>query len=484
MHPLLRTALWALLACVPTGNALAALSLGLYAAPAYTGTRGTVQVDLAKATPADGIAVLPPFALRLTLPAGITYRSGNGGQWSCVGTPVGATTVDCTFTGTLYPTMPQASVLSIEFDTAAATTPGAMAYVATIGNAQYPLPPAPVCAASPSTTGCSTLASSVLPSSIGFAGWASSTGGASPGNVSVWSGQPLEAGTSGVIDINLANIGYGPTNTPVTVRFELPPGMVHRTAVSLPGFTCNAAGAAVTCTTPYMVAGQNGFIALHYDVDANLPVPGPVFLHAAIGNNVVAAPTTCVADPHQARCARLQMPTRTPRVADLRFVEPRLEHAPEWFEAGVSTNSLTARFRNVGEANATATTVSFALPPGFGYDATLNSIPAFTCTTTGSITTGQRLFCTGFGLPATFSGFLSIRLTVTTDAERPGPVPILAAIDSSAPPSTAMLEACALDPSQPQCAWLEIPVWASCATVQGFDTIYCDPFEDLWPDLD
>ena len=47
-----------------------------------------------------------------------------------------------------------------------------------------------------------------------------------------------------------------------------------------------------------------------------------------------------------------------------------------------------------------------------------------------------------------------------------------------------MLEACALDPSQPQCAWLEIPVWASCATVQGFDTIYCDPFEDLWPDLD
>jgi len=215
-----------------------------------------------------------------------------------------------------------------------------------------------------------------------------------------------------------------------------------------------------------------------------VPVPGPVFLHAAIGNNVVSAPTTCVADPYQARCARLQMPTRSPRVADLRFVEPRLEHAPEWFEAGTSTNSLTARFRNVGEADATATTVSFALPPGFGYNATINSIPAFTCTTTGSITTGQRLFCTGAGLPSTFSGFLSIRLTVTVDAERPGPVPVLAAIDSSTPPSTAMLEACALDPSQPPCAWHEIPVWASCATVQGLDTLFCDGFEDLWPDLD
>lgn len=489
MKPFFHRVAWALLLMAPLGEAVAALRLELQASPVYTGTRGSLAVSFAKAVPADGITALPPFSLRVALPAGLTYRGFNGGNWSCPGMVVGATEVTCTYSGTLYPTQPTASSLGILFDTPAQTPTGPVTFTGTIASDQFPLPSVPTCMPTPSTTGCATFASSLNASSLAITAWSPTTGWASPGAVSVWTGPPLEAATIGAFTVAFRNIGYGETNTPVTVRFTLPAAVTYRATVNaIPAFACTTAngadGQVVTCTTTYMYSGQDGFLTIAVDVGAALAVPGPVFVHAAIGNNAVPAPNGCVALPTQAGCARLEYPTRPARVANLQFEGTRLAHAPAWFEVGTPGNTLTATFRNAGEAQAAATTLAFALPPGIAFGEVVAATPAFTCSTEGAVASGQRVVCSAAGLPATMSGVLTLRMAVDLTTERPGPVPVLGAIDASNPSTSSALATCVLDPETAACAWHDIPVWASCATERGLDTLYCDGFEEIWPSLD
>src|SRR5690606_40300228 len=121
----------------------------------------------------------------------------------------------------------------------------------------------------------------------------------------------LEAGSlQQGIPVCVVNAGFGPSNTPATLKVQMHIGVTYSGIVSgIPSWTCSAAmevdGELLTCTVPYMVSGQTGFTSMRVDFAPDVVVPGPLYLHAAIGNDQVAPPTTCVSDPHQRGCGRL-----------------------------------------------------------------------------------------------------------------------------------------------------------------------------------
>mgnify|MGYP000886904521 CR=1 FL=1 len=327
-------------------------------------------------------------------------------------------------------------------------------------------------AASPETRATDTTAGGAA--AITISHW-----GSVPGAVVTWPGAPLAAGSTEVVMIGLQNSGYGEDNSPVTLVVDLPVGVTYRHIVNaIPGFNCTAQmqgdHQVVTCTTSYLYDGQNGFITLAFDAALDIAVPGPLAFHAAIGNDVQAPPSDCVADPHQTGCGRLTWATQAPLVAQPVFIESH--HAPDHFPIG-QAGEISLAFTNASSASATATTIALRLPAGFAFQ-TPSSTPALSCSVDGAAATGQIVTCQGAGLPAGMSGILVFHPMVGAETEVPGPVVVLAAIDQSNPPSTATLFACADDPSPSYCRWHEIPTYAPCAS-QYADGIYCDGFEPL-----
>lgn len=468
---------WLFVASMVLAGACAAagLRLRLDSPTLYTGTVSYLSFSFEKENPGDGITANPPFAFRLPLPAGMTYHGeATTGTWSCAGTPIGAQTIECTYSGALTPALWQGAALTLPVDGAPGATPGPVTLAATLGSAQYPLPGSPACTASPSTTGCVTATAAIAASSLSIVNWYY------PGQVVTWPEQPLEAGTQQAqFQVGFQDVGYGPTNGTVTLKVDLPPRTHFNQAGGSIPLSCAALAQGdhevVTCTTPAMYASQYAFATIRVDVAPDIPVPGPAYFHAAIGNAVQPPPSSCAADPYQRGCGRLAWATRPPRAAALAFTG--VQHSPAYFMLGQRNGPLVANLTNLGEGNASATTVMLRLPPGFRYARLVNSIPAFACTPGGDVATGQTVACSAAGLPASTSGFLSVAVDLDAGTETPGPVVVLGAIDQSSPAGSDTLLACASDPGHAYCFWHEIATFAPCALQYGADGVYCDGFD-------
>lgn len=447
--------------------------------PINTGTQYGFGISFEKTDRNDGIVHAAPFTLRIRIPAGMTLRPafiGNG--WTCPAPPAGATIMACTYNTTLTFASPGSASLGINADVPISMPLGPVALNATIESAQVPLPGNVICTTSPSTSGCVEVTTNVVASSLQVTDWGANSGWVANAPVAAWTGPPYEAGTDSAIQVSLRNLGFSQSNTPVTVRISLPIGVSYRSLVSsIPGFACSAAGQLVTCTTPYMADTQNGYVSIGTRIGYGVAVPGPIYFHAAVGNNVLAPPTDCVANPNQIRCGRLEMPTRAPRMPFLRFATPAVAHTPAIFKLGQDNGPIVASFQNVGDGTASATSALFKLPPGFSYTTLFSSIPALACSASGSVASGQLLTCTGPGLPSGSSGYVSFGVHLDASTEAPGPVVLLGAIDTSSPASANQLASCANDPSQVNCVWHEIPTVRPCALQYGTEGIYCDGFE-------
>ena len=376
------------------------------------------------------------------LPPGVEYVGWNG-NWTCSTPPGDRRDVTCVYDTDLHFWIPGSGSLGINATVSLGVVPGPTAIVGTIASAEVPLPPAPACGPSPSTTGCASAATAYAASQIRISSWGY---------------------TGGTV-----------TNGPVA----LPAGFAFAgTVAGLPPWTCAAPASPtqVRCTTPYMVDQQSGFVSLRVNVAPDVAVPGPLFVHASIGNDVQPPPADCVAVPLQAGCARLQVPTRTPRVATI--VGDGITHAPATFTLGREQGPIVVAYRNVGEANAGLTTIWTQLPSYFEFLGLLASSPAATCATQGTIAAGQVVRCTvaAVGTGAFGSGFLSLRVFAHRQAASPGPLPVVAAFDLANPSGAAILASCVANPAQAFCAHDAVPTLFLCA-MQFEDGIFCDGFQ-------
>lgn len=452
----------------------------------YTGTQYTFRLVFAKQNLSDGIEATGPFQARIHLPDGVGFRSTSLGQlWSCTGAQ-GAQDVECIYSGELV-THQSSNPLQIEADVSPNATPGPATITVTLESPQYPLSDPPVCAPTPSSTGCTTATTAIVASTINVYRWLSS-GGSYGGAVVTWTGQPWEAGASRQLRIQMQDIGYGLSNTPVTVRIALPPGVsyVAGTGTGTPIFDCTAAAQIVTCTTAYLYDTQIASVWFDVALSADVAVPGPIVFHAALGNDVQQQTlANCQANPYQTGCGRLTVPTRAPQLAYLRFkpVPDDVTHSPQTFTLGQSQGTVEVNFQNIGEGNSAATTLAIQLPPGLGYAGTIDSAPSMICASSGSVSTGAILTCAGGVMPAGANGFLDFHVAVGPETEVPGPIVLVGAIDQSSPPSLDALAVCATDPDHGYCFWHEIPtaIPSPCAGRYGGDGIYCDGFENALP---
>lgn len=446
--------------------------------PIYSGTAYSFGVSIEKEDRNDGVTHTAPFTFRTMLPPGVEYVGWNG-NWICSTPPNDRRDVTCVYNTDLHFWIPGSGSLGINATVSPGVVPGPVSLVGTIANAQVPLPPVPTCGASPSTTGCVSAATAYVASQIAISSWGYTGGTVTNGPVAVWTGAPFEAGTQSMLVVDAFNAGYGPTNTPVTLDVTLPAGFAFGGMVSgLPSWTCAAPASPtqVRCTTPYMVDQQSGFVSLRVNVAPNVAVPGPLFIHAAIGNNVQAPPANCVAVPLQPGCARLQVPTRTPRVATL--VGDSITHSPATFTLGQSAGPIVVNYRNVGEATAGAPTIYVQLPPYFEFTGLLSSSPAATCVSQGTIAAGPVVVCqsSGLGVAAFGIGSLSLRVMPHRQAASPGPLPVVAAFDLATPSSVAILQSCVANPAQSFCARDAIPTFFPCSA-QFEDGLFCDGFQ-------
>lgn len=447
----------------------------------FTGTQFSTVVQVRKENIGDGIVYSGMFTLHSTLPEGMKFLYGTGGGWTCTVGGADSREITCTKTTTLTDINYNMSVVSITGQTDIDMPLAPVEISSTISSAQAPLPPVLICAPSPSTSGCATVNPTVQESKIQILGWGA--GNANP--VDTW-WLDIEAGSlQNLIPVYMRNTGFGPSNTPAILKVKFPLGVTYGGFTSgIPAWACSAAmevdGQLLTCTVPYMASGQVGFASIRTDFAPDIAVPGPLYFHAAIGNDQIAPPTTCVADPYQRGCGRLAVNTRPPSAAYLRFNDPDVQHSPAYFTLGQDNGPVVVNFRNIGDGVAANTAVQIKLPPGFAYTQTYSAIPALSCTTSGTLAAGQLLTCQGASMAPGATGYVSFGVNLDpTLTESPGPVPLVGAIDTSSPANTTLLASCASDPNQINCFWHEIPTFRPCALQYGMDGIYCDEFEDL-----
>lgn len=455
------------------------IRLELSAPHLSTGSQWHVSLGMAKAQ-ADQVALTGPFTARFTLPPAVSLVSHVGSNWSCAAPLAGA--LACTWNGTLTPANGQASHLSLTLQVPPSITPGPWNQQVTVETAQVPLPAPLVCAASPSDTGCAVVATQIVQSTLIVNDWGWGHDFIDqPGPVAVRT-QPWEAGTQPIVVLQVRNTGYGTSNTPVRALLHLPPGITYSGLMSgIPSWSCSGApdggGQLLTCTTPAMFDGQNGFISMRLAIAPDIAVPGPVQIHARLHNNV-QQPTlaTCIAQPASTGCGRLTSPTRPPRVPNL--VISSVSHAPDTLSIGASA-SLAIHFANIGEGQAAATRILASLPPGIAYSHATGAIPALACSAAGAVATGQLVTCTGAGLPATLTGQVNLQLNVMPGTTTPAVLPVVVAADQAATPTPGLMEACIADPQLPYCAWRGLPVAWRCADQHGADGVFCNGYEPL-----
>lgn len=472
----IRSLVGTVLAIAATASSAAGLRLNMWPVPPiYTGTSYSIGVQFEKEDRNDGIDHVGPFTFRTTLPPGVRYTGFNGVSWNCTAQP-NLRDLSCIYSGTLTFWNPGSMGLGIHAIVDYGLTPGPVNVSGTIESGQVPLPPAPACTASPATTGCVSVATAYVTSLLRITGWGMNSGWVTAGPVAVWSGPPYEGGQQNAFVIEINNLGFGESNTPITLDVWLPAGISYDGVASgIPAWACSAQPSPghVRCTSPAMYDSQNGFLSLRVQVADTVAVPGPLYVHAALGNNVQLAPTDCVANPSQLGCGRLQFHTRTPRVATL--VAADLWHAPDVVTLGQEFGPVVFEYRNIGEATAGNTNLYLQLPPHVEYRGLISSSPAATCAAQGAIASGQVVVCQSSGLGAApfNQGSLSLRLYGGALAASPGPLPVIAAVDLAAAPNPALLQSCAANPAQSFCAVDAITTYFPCA-LQWVDGIFCD----------
>jgi hypothetical protein len=460
------------------GGVASAAGLRLTMSPAptiYTGTSYWLAVSFEKEDRADGIDHAGPFTFRTMLPPGVRYTGWQGVSWNCSAQP-DLRDVTCVYTGTLTYWNPGSMSLGINAAADYGIAPGPVDITGTLSSAQVPLPPNPVCQASPSTTGCVSATVAYVTSKLQLTGWGMNSGWVTAGPVAVWTGPPYEAGQPNAFVVEVHNIGFGQSNSPVTLDLWLPAGVSWAgSGTGSPAWACIAQPSPghVRCTTAYMYDTLSGFLSLFVQVAPTVAVPGPLYVHAAISNNVQLAPTDCVANPSQLGCGRLQFHTRIPRVATL--VAAAMTHSPNVVTLGQEFGPLVFEYRNIGEANAGATRLYVQLPPHVEYRGVIGASPAATCAAQGALASGQIVVCETRGLGAApfNQGSLSLRLYGGALAASPGPLPVVAAVDLSAATNLSVLQSCVANPAQSFCATDAITTYFPCA-LQWVDGIFCD----------
>lgn len=467
-----------LLASAAAAPAFAApqVQLSLQPTPTLdTHTRGNKHVAFGL-TLLNGETANAPFTLRFDLPPHVTVRhapQNNPTQWSCTWT---TTTLTCVYGTSLFSSMYQSSGLQIEVDVDGdLPVPGNSVLRATLESAQLPLPPQPVCTDSTptsyianSTTGCVARTVAHRRSQVVFL-------------PEQWSRDypEFEAGSTNVsFYAGFSNQGFTQAHQPVTARFLLPPGITYRSVWGIVQWTCSAAapdaqGQLVTCTTAYFFDGMGPHqanIGLRVDVAPDVAVPGPLPIFATISNPDQPPPAFSLCDDPAPPigCGYYTIPTRAARVSrmDILDMQPFQPLYNRGDEARVDVT-----YSNVGEGNATAATLAFAVPPGFAY--THNSAsPPINCTVVaGSAATGETLECRyAASYPAGVAGFVYLHFDVLRNAA-PSSLFIGSASDDGMPgPSLAQ---CIADPASP-----EPMLGCGRTTVQVSPWIFCDGFED------
>lgn len=419
----------------------------------------------------NGETASPPFTARVELPEHVSYRGFNGGGWSCSGAGRVAT---CTYSQSLNQFNWQSSFVGIYIDVAGnLPVPGSSPVRVTLESAQVPLPEPLSCEDVPlanmasSTTGCVERFVPHRQSQLVFV-------------PNAWQhhGAVFEAGTTGTIEAGWRSIGFGITNGIVTARFLLPPGLTYSSHGGITQWTCNAAapdpqGQLLTCTTPAWFDGINesqANIVLRVDVGLGIAVPGPVAIHATISNAAQPPPDFALcADPTPpVGCGYHAIPTRAPRLSRMDIIAMQASR-PE-YDVGEEAQVIVD-YSNIGEGNATAATLTFAVPAGFAYDRNSSSPPLACNVTAGSVAAGQTLQCRyAATYPAGVTGIANLYFDVGRDADPEATMTGSASDDGRPGPDLAQ---CLADPASP-----EPMVGCGRVVLRVSPWLFCDGFED------
>jgi hypothetical protein len=418
----------------------------------------------------NGETANPPFTLRVPLPAHVTFRGFLGSNWACSSA---ASVVTCTYSQALTFANWQSSSLGVYIDVDGdLPVPGSSPIRATLESAQVPLPNPVVCEDVPSfnvatsDTGCVERIVQHRQSRLEFV-------------PTTWQHNlpVFEAGTLNTIQVGWNSIGFGTNNGTVTARFLLPPGITYSHHGGITQWTCIAAtpdaqGQLLTCTTPSWFDGMNpsqANIVLHVNVGLGVAVPGPVPIYGTISNAAQPPPDFALCDDPSppVGCGYYTIPTRAPRISRMDIIDMQASQ-PEYDEGEEALVLVT--YSNIGEGNATAATLTFAVPAGFAYDRNTAS-PALSCNvTSGSAATGQTLACRyAATYPAGVNGFVNLIFDVVSGAATQSTM-IGSASDDGRPGPT--LEQCIADPANP-----DPMVGCGRVRLNVSPWIFCDGFE-------
>lgn len=459
--------------CCFAGSVLASpMQFSWSPGPLYSGTNWSVSFNVVNTT---GGTLTGPFTVRTYLPEHMQYVRHYGTAWTCAQEPGQPRQINCVWTGTLTAAQWSAPAVSIETDVAPDIPLTTHELRATVETPTVPAPDPAQCTGSPSTTGCLVWQMQALASRLYVTGWGYGHEPLSgPGPVAEII-NPFEAGNERRVMLQFVPVGYGPSNTPVTARFHLPAGLAYsRMQSSLPGFTCSVepdgGGELVTCSTPYIV--NNSYITFVVDVATDVPIPGPLYVYARLGNDSQdLSLAQCIADPARDGCGRLTVPTRLPRAARLELVSAA--PLPAEFQRG-QEGRVRVLYRNSGDDVAVSTRLALQLPPGLAWNRMMGL--AMACTASGDpATVGQIVACTGPALP----DGLQLQPDVVVDVlyGAVDDLPILLAVDMGQGAAQAVLDGCVADPAQAHCALIDVPVAFHCADQHGAEGIFCNGFE-------
>jgi len=293
-----------------------------------------------------------------TLPTGLGFVSGTGTGWTCSAV---AQVVTCTNPGPLAPSAVSPITLTVSVGAAAAPSVTNTATVATTNDSN---------AANDSSSNPTTVLNpdlSILKSHTGS----------------------FVAGTNGNYTLTVTNVGTTATGGTITVTDTLPTGLTFVSGTGT-GWTCGAAGQAVTCTNP-------GPLAPTASSAVTLVVPVGTAALPSVTN------TATVSTPGDTNAANNSSSDITAVTApDLSLTKT---HAGN-FTVGVN-GTYTLTVTNGGNAATTATiTVTDTLPANLGFVSGTGT--GWTCSAVALVVT-----CTNPG-PLAPAGVSIITLTVST----------------------------------------------------------------------
>ncbi|AVP99495.1 hypothetical protein C7S18_20985 [Ahniella affigens] len=465
-----------LLAAAPVRADMASLWL-VVQSPTASGTFGstapTNQFDL-RVINVSGASLSPPITMRTTLPEGISFRQTISADIACTAAP---TPRDVTCVRNTALANGAQTNMKFIFDVAPTFNligPNAVVFDATIENAQFPLPPSPVC-----ETGTGVLTQCARRINDGVQSRVEVT------NLTVLNDDVLTQNASEQMRVRIVNAGYNNLNGPMTLRINWPTGVsfVSRPAGQLYTFTCSAAGVNPTvCTTTASVNGTFDFL-INVAVAANIAVPGPIRIWTEIGNNTpqpIPTAPDCATDINQLGCFEKFFNSSAAPSPTLEITG--ITHTPATLPIQANAGQFEVSYRNSGTAAAGNFFVSAQLPPGFSYHSLVGGagFPLTACTASGTAAAGQLVRCNrSAGLSVNGSGSGVIRVSIGNGlVSRAAGTPIVVtaiatAADDSANPN--LLVDCASTPEAAHCEHHDLPVLGVCGTY--LEDIYCNGYE-------